>query len=71
MFLDIQFICAPVSSFTIRVELISDTITLTCISLFFLLLRSHGRNNPFHQIVLAIHLLVEVCLNYDPFCCND
>ena len=34
MFLDIQFICVPVSSFTIRVESVSDMITLTCVALF-------------------------------------
>ena len=34
MFLDIQFICAPVSSFIIRVKLVSDTIMRTCIALF-------------------------------------
>ena len=64
MFLDIQFICALVSSFTISVELVSDTITLTCIELFvYMLLKSHIRNNLFHQIVPVINLLVEVCFN--------
>ena len=52
-------------------ELVSDTIMHTCIALFYLLLKSHSRNNLFHQIALVIHLLVEVCLNYDTFWCND